>query len=142
VVGWRPNIAIYRDFLSAIRISPIIRVGEVPGSNPGAPNTQTPATGGGLRVSVGPQGSIRVLCWAWRRLSTDAAWRRARAIALARVRPRCERCGSTAQLVVHHIDGNATGPRAHRLSNLQGMPRRAPSTGVVADCARYTGPAA
>lgn len=32
-----PLMAICRDFPTAARISPIIRVGEVPGSNPGVP---------------------------------------------------------------------------------------------------------
>lgn len=53
-----------------------------------------------------------------------AEWRRARAAALIRAHHRCERCGSTGQLVVHHRDGHARGRAAHRLSNLEVVCRR------------------
>ena len=45
-VGPSRNPSICRCFLQHPQISPIIRVGEVPGSNPGAPITRTPAKRG------------------------------------------------------------------------------------------------
>ena len=52
-------------------------------------------------------------------------WGKAREQALQRAGHRCQhigplgRCDATTTLVVHHRDGNASGPRAHRLSNLR-----------------------
>jgi 5-methylcytosine-specific restriction endonuclease McrA len=54
-----------------------------------------------------------------------AAWQAARAAALQRARHRCQRCGSTDQLVVHHRDGRGPmGPRATDPANLIVLCRR------------------
>jgi 5-methylcytosine-specific restriction endonuclease McrA len=47
-------------------------------------------------------------------------WQRARAGALSRARHRCQTCGSTTALRVHHLDGQGmTGPRATDPTNLR-----------------------
>jgi 5-methylcytosine-specific restriction endonuclease McrA len=49
-----------------------------------------------------------------------ASWRRARQAALDAAAHRCEVCGSTDRLEVHHIDGRTPlDPGANALSNLQ-----------------------
>jgi hypothetical protein len=44
-VSLRRSLSVYRYFFQPPRISPVIRVGEVPGSNPGAPIFRNPSTG-------------------------------------------------------------------------------------------------
>jgi 5-methylcytosine-specific restriction endonuclease McrA len=52
-------------------------------------------------------------------------WRRARAAALERAGNRCEVCGATGELEVHHIDGRSPlEPGANAASNLLVVCRR------------------
>ena len=51
---------------------------------------------------------------------TRRAWRDARALALAKGRYRCSRCGRGGNLAVHHLDGKGPlGPRGCDPTNLR-----------------------